>query len=207
MAMVKTRFTGSFYTGSIIKSHTIASRFRTPGVFPLSSTVRLHGMTDCATFQIRDGRPGDAAIIAAYNSAMARETEGRGLDPGVIGPGVEALLQDERKGRYWVAECNGKVIGQLMVTYEWSDWRNGMIWWIQSVYVAPEWRRKGVFSALFHHVKSLVEVTPKAVGLRLYVEESNTRAQGTYAALGMAKPNYIVMEAMLKRTKSTDRRN
>ena len=164
-------------------------------------------MTNYTDFRIRDGRPADAAIIAAYNSAMAEETEGRALDPGVIGPGVEALLQDESKGRYWVAESAGKVIGQLMVTYEWSDWRNGMIWWIQSVYVAPEWRRKGVFSALFHHVKSLVEVTPQVIGLRLYVEDNNAHAQDTYAALGMAKPKYIVMETMLKTTKPTERRN
>ena len=164
-------------------------------------------MTDCTDFRIRDSRPGDAAVIAAFNSAMAEETEGRTLDPGVIGPGVEALLRDESKGRYWVAESAGRVIGQLMVTYEWSDWRNGMIWWIQSVYVAPEWRRKGVFSALFHHVKSLVEVTPEVIGLRLYVEDNNAHAQDTYAALGMAKPNYIVMETMLKKTRPTERRD
>jgi GNAT superfamily N-acetyltransferase len=164
-------------------------------------------MTNYTDFRIRDGRPGDAAIIAAHNSAMAEETEGRALDPGVIGPGVEALLQDASKGRYWVAESEGEVIGQLMVTYEWSDWRNGMIWWIQSVYVAPAWRRKGVFSALFHHVESLVQVTPQVIGMRLYVEENNARAQSTYATLGMAKPNYIVMETMLKETKPVERRD
>ena len=156
---------------------------------------------------IRDARAEDAAVLAAYNSAMAEETEGRSLAPDRIGSGVANMLADKSRGRYWVAESGGAVVGQIMVTYEWSDWRNGMIWWIQSVYVAPEWRRKGVFSALFHHVKSLVEVTPQVIGLRLYVEDNNAHAQDTYAALGMAKPNYIVMETMLKKTRPTERRD
>ena len=154
-------------------------------------------MTEPATFQIRDAVPGDAGAIAAHNAAMAEETEGRTLDPDLIGSGVTGLLEDPAKGRYWVAESEGRVIGQLMVTYEWSDWRNGTIWWIQSVYVAPDRRRGGVFSALYRHVESLAGATPQVVGLRLYVEENNTRAQRTYAALGMVKPSYLVMEAML----------
>ena len=83
-----------------------------------------------------------------------------------------------------------------MVTYEWSDWRNGDFWWIQSVYVHPDWRRKGVFSALYGHVESLAELDPKAIGIRLYVEKNNTRAQQTYAALGMINPGYLVMESV-----------
>ncbi len=153
-------------------------------------------------FEIRNAVPGDAGTIAAYNSAMAEETEGRSLDPAVVGPGVEGLLADPAKGRYWVAEDGGQVIGQLMVTYEWSDWRNGTIWWIQSVYVHPDWRRNGVFSALYRHVESVASSTPQVVGLRLYVEEKNSRAQQTYAALGMVKPSYIVMEAMLAESPS-----
>ena len=148
-------------------------------------------------FEIRDARPADAATIAAYNSAMAEETEGKTLDPALIGPGVSALLEDPAKGRYWVAECDGELLGQLMVTYEWSDWRNGNIWWIQSVYVHPDWRRKGVFSTLYRHVESLAAATPQVIGLRLYVEENNRRAQQTYEALGMVSPSYLVMEAML----------
>ena len=145
---------------------------------------------------VRDALPEDAAVLVAYNSAMAEETEGKSLDPDRIGPGVANLLADSRRGRYWVAESGGAVVGQIMVTYEWSDWRNGNLWWIQSVYVHPDWRRKGVFSALYHHVESLASADPDAIGLRLYVEENNTRAQHTYEALGMVKPRYLVMEAL-----------
>lgn len=145
---------------------------------------------------VRDARPRDAAVLVTYNSAMARETEGKSLDPDRIGPGVAKLLADASRGRYWVAESDGTVVGQIMVTYEWSDWRNGNLWWIQSVYVHPDWRRKGVFSALYRHVESLAAAEPDVIGLRLYVEENNTRAQRTYAALGMVKPSYLVMEAL-----------
>jgi ribosomal protein S18 acetylase RimI-like enzyme len=147
---------------------------------------------------IRPATIDDADALASYNSAMAEETEGRSLDPDLIGPGVRALLGDDAKGRYWVAEGDGHVVGQLMVTYEWSDWRNGTIWWIQSVYVHPDWRRTGVFSALYRHVESLARQAPQVIGLRLYVEENNQRAQQTYEALGMVDPRYLVMEAMLQ---------
>ena len=133
---------------------------------------------------IREAQRGDAAIIAKYNAAMARETEGKTLDPACVGPGVQALFDDPSLGRYWVGEVDEQIVGQLMVTYEWSDWRNGMIWWIQSVYVHPEWRRKGVFSALYRHVESLASDAPGVIGLRLYVEDNNARAQQTYEALG-----------------------
>ena len=148
-------------------------------------------------FRIRDARTADSGDIAAGNTMMALETEGKSLDAAVIGPGVQAVLNDPAKGRYWVAESGSEVIGQLMVTYEWSDWRNGNIWWIQSVFVRPDWRRKGVFCALYRHVESLVANEPDAIGLRLYVEENNKRAQRTYAALGMVNPGYLVMESML----------
>ena len=144
--------------------------------------------------QIRNASPEDEAVIASYNSMMAEETEGVGLDPTVINPGVGALLADSSKGRYWVAESNEKVIGQIMVTYEWSDWRNGVLWWIGSVYVHKDWRRKGVFSALYRHVESLAQTDEGVCGLRLYVENSNTRAQETYRALGMEKREYRIME-------------
>ena len=147
-------------------------------------------------FTIRRALPADSAVIAAYNAAMAEETEGKRLDPDIVGPGVRALLDDETKGLYWVAEANGEIIGQLMITYEWSDWRNGNLWWIQSVYIHRDWRRKGVFTALYRHVESLAAATPGVIGLRLYVEDNNVRAQQTYAALGMVNPNYRVMEAV-----------
>ena len=145
---------------------------------------------------IRNATMTDAAIIASNNSLMAEETEGRTLDPDIIGPGGVALLGDPGKGRYWVAEAAGQIVGQLMVTYEWSDWRNGTLWWIQSVYIAPDFRRQGVFSALYHHVESLAAAEPDVCGLRLYVEDNNHRAQRTYEALGMVKPGYVVMESM-----------
>lgn len=148
-------------------------------------------------FIIRDATTDDAAEIASYNSRMAEETEGRALVSALIGPGVRQVLADRSKGRYWVAESQGAIVGQLMVTYEWSDWRNATIWWIQSVYVPLEYRRKGVFSALYQHVESLAAAEPGVCGLRLYVENNNHRAQQTYEALGMGKTSYLVMESML----------
>ena len=146
--------------------------------------------------QIRDARLPDSASIARHNSLMAEETEGHSLQPEVVGPGVERLLADPAKGRYWVAVAGDKVIGQIMVTYEWSDWRNGTLWWIQSVYVRPEFRRQGVFSALYRHVESLARETEDVCGLRLYVERNNIQAQKTYEALGMVNPHYQVMQAI-----------
>lgn len=147
-------------------------------------------------FSIRDALAADAATIADYNSRMAEETEGRTLDPGTIGPGVAAVLTDPSKGRYWVAELDHIIVGQLMVTYEWSDWRNAAIWWIQSVYIPREYRRKGVFTALYRHVESMAAAEPGVCGLRLYVDNDNYRAQQTYDSLGMAKTGYLVMESM-----------
>lgn len=153
--------------------------------------------TKISKIRIRDASPADGAIVADYNSRMAEETEGRTLDPNLIGPGVAALLADANKGRYWVAECGGELVGQLMVTYEWSDWRNGNLWWIQSVYVHPDFRRNGVFSALYRHVESLAQAEPGVCGLRLYVDKNNKQAQQTYNELGMMEPGYVVMESML----------
>jgi len=143
---------------------------------------------------IRDATPDDAKTIAAYNSAMALETEGRPLEPSLISPGVQAVLDDKCKGLYWVAEQNGELVGQIMVTHEWSDWRNGVMWWIQSVYVVESSRRQGVFSALYRHVASLARQDSECCGIRLYVEHENQRAQKTYLALGLVKPGYDVME-------------
>jgi ribosomal protein S18 acetylase RimI-like enzyme len=155
-----------------------------------------------AGLEIRDATPDDADIIANCNSNLAFETEGEGLAPGIVGPGVAAVLADASKGRYWVAEADGRVVGQIMVTYEWSDWRNGMIWWIQSVYVDSEYRRGGVFSALYRHVESLARNDPDVSGVRLYVNSRNERAQRTYESLGMDMTDYRVMEAMFNEDKS-----
>lgn len=146
---------------------------------------------------IRDATPADQAVIVDFNSRLAKETEGKTLDRNLIEPGVSALLADVTKGRYWLAVADDKVIGQLMVTYEWSDWRNGMLWWIQSVYVMADFRRKGVFSALYGHVQSMVKADSTACGIRLYVEKDNERAQNTYRKHGMTDPGYRVMESIL----------
>ena len=145
---------------------------------------------------IRDATPSDADTIADFNNRMAEETEGKRLAPHLIENGVRRLLDDSANGRYWVAEADGRRVGQIMVTYEWSDWRDGRIWWIQSVYVHPDARRKGVFSSLYRHVETLAQADPDACGIRLYVDESNTRAQQTYNTLGMIRTNYRIMETM-----------
>ncbi|MGB5247857.1 MAG: GNAT family N-acetyltransferase [Woeseia sp.] len=143
---------------------------------------------------IRAATSKDAQQIARFNAAIAKETEERTLDPAIVNQGVSAVLSDPGKGRYWVAERDGQVVGQIMVTWEWSDWRNGMQWWIQSVYVNPESRGQGVFSALYRHVESLARGAADVCGLRLYVEKDNARAQQIYTALGMTQPGYQVME-------------
>ena len=127
---------------------------------------------------------------------MAEETEGKRLDRAVAEPGVAALFDDPSRGHYWVAEVDGRVIAQLMITYEWSDWRNGNVWWIQSVFVDREFRRQGIYTSLYTHVRDLAEAEPEVRGLRLYVEKDNLRAQSTYEALGMTKDTYVVMEDM-----------
>lgn len=151
---------------------------------------------------IRDAISADSQRIAEFNSRMAVETEGRELDAAIIGPGVARLVDDTSLGRYWVAEKDGKLVAQIMVTYEWSDWRNGTLWWIQSVYVHPDYRRQGVYTALYRHVEALAKASPDVAGLRLYVENDNKRAQRTYSSLGMVDPGYRVMESMFTSTKS-----
>ena len=137
----------------------------------------------------------DAPTLTAFNAAMALETEQLMLDPAVLEAGVRAGLADLNKARYFVAEADGRVVGQLMLTLEWSDWRNGVIWWIQSVYVEPAARRRGVFTSLYHHVEQLANAEG-AVGLRLYVERHNHAGQETYKQLGMTVTEYRVMEKM-----------
>lgn len=143
---------------------------------------------------IRRATPADAAVITDYNRSLAVETEGRQLDPQRIGPGVLALLSDPGKGVYWVATEGDRVVGQLMLTYEWSDWRNGTFWWIQSVYVAPDRRRQGVFRALYQHVVELARNEAGVCGLRLYMEHSNATASQTYHQLGFRRAGYEVFE-------------
>jgi ribosomal protein S18 acetylase RimI-like enzyme len=143
---------------------------------------------------IRQAMSNDGALIAQFNALLALETEDRTLDPLVVLKGVEALLSDESKGTYYVADLDGTIVGQLLITYEWSDWRNGIFWWIQSVYVREEFRGSGVFRALYRHVENLARQTKDVCGLRLYVEHSNWKAVKTYQKLGMRKTEYDLYE-------------
>ena len=145
---------------------------------------------------VRDDWP----TIAEFNCRLAEESEGKQLDRQHVEPGVGAILDDPRKGRYLVALAEGRIVGQMMHTYEWSDWRNGDIWWLQSVYVHPDFRRHGVFRALFERLRSEAEADPSVVGLRLYVEAHNTRAHEAYRRLGLTDGGYFVMEKMHRRS-------
>jgi GNAT superfamily N-acetyltransferase len=136
------------------------------------------------------------AHIAEWNVAMAWETEQKRLELDVLMRGVTAVLDEPRRGFYLVAELDGRPAGCLLVTYEWSDWRNGDFWWFQSVYVTPAARRSGVFRALYADVAQRAKQAG-AVGLRLYVETENTRAQRTYQELGMEQCHYFMYEQML----------
>lgn len=153
--------------------------------------------------RIREAVPGDAGWLADCAIAMALETEDKRLDPETVRAGVAAGIDDPAKARYFIAmrdraagaDVLGEPVGTLMLTQEWSDWRNGGWWWIQSVYVVPEARRVGVFAALYRHVDALARAAPGVVGLRLYVERGNAGARRTYAALGMRDAGYEVFEA------------
>lgn len=144
--------------------------------------------------KIRQARLADAAVIAEFNRRMAWETERRRLNPARVKRGVARLLNNPAKGVYFVAEENGTVVGQLLITYEWSDWRDGNFWWIQSVYVREDFRGQGVFRALFAHVHKLAKRRQAACGLRLYVDAHNRTARKTYTRLGMKKTNYELFE-------------
>ncbi len=143
---------------------------------------------------VRSAGPADIDILVAGNVAMALEAEHKHLDPETVQRGVRAVFDDPALGRFFVAEVEANVVGQAMFTYEWSDWRNGTFWWLQSVYVAPVARRIGVFRALYRHIEDLAKADPAVCGLRLYVDRDNERAQRTYRNCGMADAGYLVME-------------
>jgi len=146
---------------------------------------------------IRPGEPGDAATIVDFQLRMARETEDLGLDPETLSRGVGAVFADPGKGRYWIAERRGETaatVGCLLTTYEWSDWRNGVVLWIQSVYVVPEERGRGVYRALYERLRRQVDESPDLKGIRLYVEKRNAAAQRVYERLGMSREHYDLFE-------------
>lgn len=143
---------------------------------------------------VRLAAPHDAQSLASYNRAMARETEDMDLDPRVVGAGVQGVFDDPSRGFYVVAEETDRMIGALMVTYEWSDWRNGVFLWIQSVYVEPGHRGQGVYRRLYDFVREHARARGDVCGFRLYVDADNARAQQVYAALGMRGSNYLLYE-------------
>jgi GNAT superfamily N-acetyltransferase len=144
---------------------------------------------------IRRATPADEAVLVAYNTALAWETEHKRLRPDVLTVGVRAVFADPARGFYTVAQNErGEVVGQMMVTFEWSDWRNGWFWWVQSVYVREDARRLGVFRALYKEIERQAAADPDVIGLRLYVETDNARARATYRALGMTETTYGMME-------------
>ncbi len=156
----------------------------------MGQTVRV------AEMKLREAGPGDAGIIADFNLKLARETEGLALDLRTVTAGVTALLKDPAKGVYYVAEEDARVVGQLCLTYEWSDWRNGNFWWIQSVYVSVAFRGRGVFRTLLGHIERLARTREDVCGLRLYMEKDNQRARRAYRKMGLEETHYQVFEKM-----------
>lgn len=144
----------------------------------------------------RDATLSDAESIIEFQLAMARETEDLELDRATLTRGVHAVFADANLGRYFVAEVDGVVAASLMITYEWSDWRAGTVWWIQSVYVSPFHRRRGMYAGLYSHVRAIVERDETIRGIRLYVDRRNTSAQEVYTRLGMNGEHYQVFEWM-----------
>jgi GNAT superfamily N-acetyltransferase len=143
---------------------------------------------------IRIGTPEDWVRVTDFNRRLAMETEGKELPEETIGAGVRAVLGDLERGIYYCAMVDGELIGQLMITREWSDWRNGWFHWIQSVYVEERFRGQGIFRALYRHAESIAKNDPDVCGLRLYVENDNEKAQEVYIRLGMSKTHYQLFE-------------
>jgi len=143
---------------------------------------------------IRNANHDDLASLVAFNAAMAMESEAKGLDTKVLEQGISYLLEHPDEGYYLMAEVDGSAIGTLMVTFEWSDWRNGRFWWIQSVYVDRKHRRRGAYSRLHETVRNAARQDRQCCGIRLYVEKDNTGAQATYHRLGMETTDYLLFE-------------
>jgi len=144
--------------------------------------------------RVRAAYPREIATLVEFNRALAEESEGRALDPERVRAGVEAVFNDPSKGTYYLALRGEEPLGGLLITGEWSDWRNGTFWWIQSVYVVPAARRAGVFRALYQHVLERAKANPEVCGLRLYVEHQNQSAQDVYRRIGMHEARYRFFE-------------
>ena len=144
---------------------------------------------------IRPAAVSDIPLIVSHNLALATETEAKQLDKDTVTAGVACFMEHPEFGFYIIAEINGQPAAQTMITYEWSDWRNGVIWWIQSVYVAPQYRRRGLYRKLYEFVKTAARKDGGVRELRLYVDQHNKNAQRTYQALGMQQSHYLLYEA------------
>ncbi len=153
--------------------------------------------------EIRQAVSNDVETVACFNIALCRETEGRELDPVTVTNGVRRFVSEAKRGRYFVAVIDGQVVGQTAHTFEWSDWRNGELWWIQSVYVHPDFRSKGVFRALFMHIKELAEADIDCCGIRLYMERENETARESYRRLGFNETGYVVFERLFSKLDET----
>lgn len=146
------------------------------------------------SFTVRPAGPDDLSAIVEFNQRLALESENLPLDPQVLTSGVAKVLADPQRGRYFVADDAGEVIGQIMITYEWSDWRDGWIWWIQSVYVRADRRKSGVFRSVFEFIEATARTEGGVVALRLYVEKANHVAQATYHRLGFEEMHFHLFQ-------------
>jgi len=151
-------------------------------------------VTPADDIEVRAASAADAETIAGFNARLASETEAIVLEAHRLRDGVAALLADPAKGFYTVAEAAGRVVGQMLVTYEWSDWRNGWFWWVQSVYVDPEYRGQGVFARIYRHVEERARASGEVCGVRLYVEEGNEAARTVYRRLGLQDAPYRMLQ-------------
>ncbi len=145
---------------------------------------------------IRKATLNDLERLVEFNMNLAKETEDIVLNKDILREGVRKVLEGKIQGKYFVCEIDGVVAGQMMIIYEWSDWRNGEFIWIQSVYVDEKYRKFGVFKSLFNEVKAYCEAHDRFIGLRLYVEKNNNRAKNVYSAMGMYPNQYDIYEYM-----------
>jgi GNAT superfamily N-acetyltransferase len=146
--------------------------------------------------EIREAESAEWQVIAGFQIKMAKETEDELLDSDIVSEGVQAVFNNPELGRYYVAEAEGQIIASLLITYEWSDWRNATVWWIQSVYVIPQFRKKGVFRRMYAYIRSQVSSRDDVSGIRLYMVSHNTNAGQVYEKLGMDGKKYRMFEWM-----------
>ena len=150
-----------------------------------------------SVIKIRLGIESDIELLTQFNLSMAKETENLQLNHDIVFSGIASVMKDKSLGFYLIAELDNEIAGSLLITYEWSDWRDGLFWWIQSVYVKPQFRRSGIYKNLYYYVKQLSKSHPNIRGFRLYVEESNHLAQMAYESLGMHATHYKLYEEVL----------